>query len=245
MREPVDLPEDRALDFFGQRRRQPVDVDLGSVPSLRLQEDRVARLVGELDDFVFDGRAIARSDSNDASGVHRARVEVRSDEVVDALVRAGQPAERLTRRQRDGAEGERDGRIVPALRLAEIVVHSVAFDARRRAGLEASEREARSRERRGKTDRGGLADAAALRPPLSGVHETAQKRSGRHDHRARDETGSICRHDPGDPASVFEKALRHSFDEPEVGRLGKSLRGEARVERLVALRARAPHRRAA
>src|SRR5207302_1264181 len=85
---PADLPEDRALDFFGQRRRQPVDVDLGSGPSLRLQEDRVARLVGELDDLVFDGWAVARPDSDDASGVHRARVEVRPDEVVDPLVRA-------------------------------------------------------------------------------------------------------------------------------------------------------------
>ena len=205
----------------------------------------MARLVGELDDFVFDGRAIARSDSDDASGVHRARVEVRPDEVVDPLVRAGQPAERLARRQRDGAEGERDGRIVPALRLAEIVVHGVAFDAWRRAGLEASERKPRSRERRGKTDGSRLPDAAPFRPPLPGVHETAEKRSGRHDHRAGGEPRSVSRHDSGDPASVFQEALRHSFDEPEVRRVEKGLRGEARVERLVALRARAPHRRAA
>ena len=228
------------MHLFGQRGRETVDVDLGRIPSFRLQKDRVARLVGELDDLVFHGRAVARSDADDPSGVHRADVEVGADQVVDALVRARQPAERLAGGQPDGPERERNGWIVAALRLAEIVVDGVARDARRRSGLEPSERESGPRERRGEADRGRFADAASLRPPLPGVHET-----GRHDDGPGVEARPASRDDSRDPTSVVDEILRHAFDELEVRRFGEGLRSEPRVERLVALCPRTPHRRAA
>ena len=60
------------------------------------------------------------------------------------LVGRGQPAEGLLARQFRGTEGERDRRIVPLLRLAGLVVHRVAVNARRRPGLEASEAQAQT-----------------------------------------------------------------------------------------------------
>jgi len=54
-----------ALHLDGQRRGHAVDVDLVGVKALRLEEELVLRLVGEADDLVLDGRAVARADGLD------------------------------------------------------------------------------------------------------------------------------------------------------------------------------------
>ena len=57
--------DDLPLHLHGQRGGHAVDVDLVGVEAFRLKKELVLGLVGKLDDLVFDGRAIARSDALD------------------------------------------------------------------------------------------------------------------------------------------------------------------------------------
>src|SRR5262249_46081464 len=51
------------LQLSGKRCREAVEIDLVSVVALRFNEKLMTSLVRKLDDFVFDGRAIARTDA--------------------------------------------------------------------------------------------------------------------------------------------------------------------------------------
>ena len=63
-------------------RRQP----------LGLKEDLVRCFIGETMDFVLDGRTIARPDTLDYAGKHRASVQRSANNVVGLLIRMGNPA---------------------------------------------------------------------------------------------------------------------------------------------------------
>src|SRR5262249_61630211 len=93
--EPRDLAEDRPLHLFGQRSRETIDVNLGRVPAIGLEKDRVTRLVGKFDDLVFDGWAVTGANTANRSRVHGASVQVLANERVHSFVGRGQPAESL------------------------------------------------------------------------------------------------------------------------------------------------------
>ena len=118
-------------------------------------------LVGELDDLVFDRRAVARPGAVDPARVHRALVQVRADELVDARVRGRQPAQRLALREDARPKRKRDGRIVARLRRAGVGVDRVAMDARRRARLETPSDEPQPGESSPRAPSRPLADAPA------------------------------------------------------------------------------------
>ena len=74
--EAGDGRDHRQLHFHRQRRAHAVDVDLVRVQALGLEEDLVRGLVGKLDDLVFDGRAVPRTDATDLAAVHRRAMHV-------------------------------------------------------------------------------------------------------------------------------------------------------------------------
>src|SRR5579871_1300037 len=59
------------LDIDGHAGGHAVDVHLVCIEALWLEEDLVTVLVRELDDFVFDGRAISRTNAFDLATVER------------------------------------------------------------------------------------------------------------------------------------------------------------------------------
>ena len=78
--EAGDGAHDLPLHLHGQRGGHAVDVDLVGIEAFGLEEELVLRLVRELDDFVFDGRAVARADALDLTGVHGRAVHVFADD---------------------------------------------------------------------------------------------------------------------------------------------------------------------
>ena len=68
------------LDVHGERGGHAVDVDLVGVEAFGLEEELVGGFVGEADDFVFDGGAVARADAFDLAGEHGGSVDVGADE---------------------------------------------------------------------------------------------------------------------------------------------------------------------
>ena len=62
--------------------RHAVDVDLVRVQAFGLEEELVRALVGELDDLVFDRRAVARADGLDLAAVHRRAMHVLADDAM-------------------------------------------------------------------------------------------------------------------------------------------------------------------
>jgi hypothetical protein len=59
------------LNFHREAGAHAVDVDLVGVEAFGFEEELVASFVGEADDLVFDGGAVARADGGDLTGVHR------------------------------------------------------------------------------------------------------------------------------------------------------------------------------
>jgi len=63
------------LDGDGQGSGQPIHVQLGRVQTLGLKENLVTLRLRELDDFILDGRAVARSAPADGPAVQRRLLE--------------------------------------------------------------------------------------------------------------------------------------------------------------------------
>ncbi len=102
------------LDVEGERRRDPVGVDLVRIEPLRLQIDLVALAAREAHDLVLDGGAVARPGTRDHARVHRRAIEPGADDVVGVRVGVGDPAGTLLRVHLATAhEGEDRRGIVP------------------------------------------------------------------------------------------------------------------------------------
>ncbi len=97
--EPRQRVQHRELHLGGQRRREAADVERLARPALGLDEDEMCGVVGELDDLVFDRRAVARADAADqVESVERRAVQVRAHEFVRPRVRRDD----MTRKLRSG-----------------------------------------------------------------------------------------------------------------------------------------------
>src|SRR5688500_531764 len=130
------------LHIERQAGRNPVWVDLVAGQPLRLEEDLVAFLAGKAVDLVLDRWAIARPHALNDAGKHGRAAETAADDFVRARVRMRDPAGKLPGMHLAPAEkGEhRLGRVARLLReLRE--VDGASIQARRRAGLEPTDRE--------------------------------------------------------------------------------------------------------
>ena len=127
------------LHLDGQRGAHAVDVDLVGVEALGLEEELVMRLVGKLDDLVFDGRAVARADGLDLAGVHGRAMHVFADDAKRLRRGVGDVAADLAAGAiLPGAEAEGRGIGVAGLLLEARPVDGAAVEARRRSGLQAA-----------------------------------------------------------------------------------------------------------
>ena len=142
--EPRERSDYVVLHRFGQRHRQPVDVDRLRLQAFRLEMQLVPLPVREPHDLVFEGRAVARTDPCDPSVVQRAGVDAPAHDVVRRLRGVERPAGDLVRRGRRAGERKRDRRLIAVL-LDESSCTHVAFEvdaapieARRRSGLQAA-----------------------------------------------------------------------------------------------------------
>src|SRR2546427_5525856 len=80
--ETRDRVQKLELNGHGQGSGQPVDVELVGVEPFRLEEDLMPLRVGELDDLVFDRRAVARTARGDRAAVQRRLLEVAANDVL-------------------------------------------------------------------------------------------------------------------------------------------------------------------
>src|SRR5438876_5546785 len=110
--------------------------------ALRLDEHLMALLVGEANDLVLDGRAVARSRRLDLARVHRCAVQVGADHPVRELAGVGEVAEHLRELEPVGENGEWPRRRIAGRFLQPREIDAVAAYARWRSGLEAAELEA-------------------------------------------------------------------------------------------------------
>ena len=134
--QPRDGVQHGKLHLLRQARGQALQVQLVRPEAARLQEELVARLVGEADDLRLDARAVARADAGDGAVEQRAAVQILADDGVRALVRPRQPAHGLIFRRLTGGKRERLRIVVAALDLHFREIDAARVDARGRSGLE-------------------------------------------------------------------------------------------------------------
>jgi hypothetical protein len=174
---------------------------------LGLEEDLMALRVRELDDLVFDRRAVAWAAGRDRPAVHRALPDVVGDDLLadgaemsDPAGELRQGALRLTARgdPAEVAPAVVELRELAVLPLQPAEVDRAAIDPRRGAGLEATHREPRALQLLGEMSGRRLA-----RPPAgdagggADVDAAAQERAGGDDHAARAEAAPLERLDAG------------------------------------------------
>ena len=186
------------LHVLRQRGADAVAVDRRAGLVLRLQEDLVAVLVGEANDLGLDARAVARADGFDLAGVQRRPVQIVADELVDLLVRVRDPARGLRAVDPVRQEGERR-----RLRVAELDFQLVEIDRGRvqpdrGAGLEPPQLQAESFETQRQLVRRRLAQPPARELLGADVHQAAQERPGRDDHRRGREHHAVVAADAAD-----------------------------------------------
>jgi hypothetical protein len=73
--------EKGVLDLDRQTGGAAVDIIFVGVATLGFEEDLVTFFIGEADNLIFEGRAIARANSFDLSAVERAFIEVGPDDI--------------------------------------------------------------------------------------------------------------------------------------------------------------------
>ncbi len=183
------------LDVGGQRGGHAVDVDLVRVEALRFKEELVALLVGEADDLVFDGRAVARADGLDGAGVHGRAVDVVADELHRCRCGSGDVAADLAeRRDLRRAERERRGVGVAGLFGEVCPVDGAAVETGRCAGFEAALAEAEMLEGFAEEDGRGFSRGAAGAGALfAAVDEAVEKGAGGDEDGAGVEAGAVAR----------------------------------------------------
>ena len=192
--------DDLPLHFHGQRGGHAVDVDLVGVEAFGLEEELVLRLVRELDDLVFDGRAVARADALDAPGVHGRAVDVLADEAERLRRGEGDVAGDLRLNDLLGAEAEGRGIGVAGLLFERLPMDGAAVEARRRSCLEAASAKAQGAEGLAEEDDGGLAAAAGGIALFAAVDEAVEEGAGGDDGGAGKEVAAIAKLEAEDAA---------------------------------------------
>ena len=136
------------LHVFRQRCRNAVRINGVVVESFRLEKNLMAVAFAEFYDLVFDRRTVTRTATCDLAGIHRRAMHVVANDLVRGGNRARDAAFDLRIGDAFGQHRERFGRIVAGLHLDALPIDGAAVQPRRRAGLQAAEREAGAFERR-------------------------------------------------------------------------------------------------
>src|SRR5581483_10459411 len=134
-----NVPQHLLLHVVGQARADAVAVIFKRVPAFGFQEDLMPFLVGEADDLILDGRAIAWPTPLNLPRIHRRPPKVGADDVVDCRRRVGDMAIELRLRDVLGRETEGSRVGIAGLRFAFGEVDGAAIEPAWRAGLEAGE----------------------------------------------------------------------------------------------------------
>src|SRR5580704_7756146 len=232
---------DLRLHFHGQRGGHAVDVDLVRVQSLGLEEELVLRLVGKLDDLVFDRWAITRTDGLNLPRVHRRTGDILANDAQRLRRGVRDVARNLALRELAGAKTERSGIGITGLRFETAPVDGAAIEARRRSGLEPASAQTETLQSLTKQNGGRLAAPSGGIALLSAVNQSVEKRSGSNYGRARNDGSTIAKTNACD-RSIVEDYIDHFglLDEEIRLRLEHFAHLDA-VLLLVALRAWRPH----
>ena len=187
--QPFDGAQKFQLHLGGQTGGQPVWVDHEIVirQSGRLQKDLMPLLVGELDDLVLNGRAVARADSGDAPAVKRGAVQVVLNHAMGARVRVGDMAADLRLADFGVPKRKTLRRLVSGLHLQHVPVDGALVHTGGGPGLHAAQRQVLSGEREREFLRRRLPHAPRLLAFLAPVDEAVEEGSGGDDHRLAEE----------------------------------------------------------
>ena len=240
--EPRQCVQHRDLHILRQGGGEALNIELFRVQTHRLDEQLVARLVGEGHDLRLDRRAVARADALDHAGVDRAAVEVRADDGMRALVGIGQVAHGLVFDRVRGGKRERFDLRVARLQLHAREVHRARVHARRRAGLEPAHAQPQRLAALGQ--RPGSRQPVRPRIAQYIAHDRApvQIRARREHGGAAAVHGAVCRHDGADAAALrldrhdlrlldaqvrlqLERVLHHGLILPPVGLRAQRVHG--------------------
>ncbi|MNF42940.1 hypothetical protein D3C84_240100 [compost metagenome] len=175
----TDGADDLQLHIEGQRGGDAVGVKLVGGQAFRLEENLVAVLVGEAMDLVLDGRAIARADAFDHTGIHRRAIKIAGDDFVGSCIGVGDPAAHLPRMLFLGTEERhhRD-RGIAGLFGHHREIHRTAIDAWRGAGLQATDAQGQFAQALGQGDGGRIASAATGIVLQTDVDKSAEEGAG-------------------------------------------------------------------
>ena len=118
--------------------------------------------IGKAHDFVFDRRAIARSDPFDHSGVHRTAIEVIADHIVGFLVSVGDIARYLARMLIRGSHEREDRhRVIAMLLRQHAEIDGARVNTRRSTGFQTTYAQRQFTQTTRQRDRRRIAGAAA------------------------------------------------------------------------------------
>ena len=239
-------PRDGAheLDLHVEREAggDAVRVDLVGVEPFRLDEDLVRVAVGEAHHLVLHRGAVPRSGPVDHAGVHRRAVERFANDRVGPLAGMRDVARHLPGMLVPAAEvREHRPRLVAGLGLEPGEVDGAPIDARRRAGLQASDRElalaqlARQRVRRRIT---GAAAFVILHPD---VNPPPEKGADGHHHAGGFDADPDAGHHTAHRVAVDEKVGDRLLEQREPARALQHAADVPPVERTVDLGTGRPH----
>src|SRR5438552_399368 len=151
----------------------------------------------EAHDLVLDAWTIARPGRFDLAGIHWRAMEIRANQFMHALVRSADPATHLWQRRPPAGDSilvqirERRRPVVAGLLFEGREVDRLALEARRGASLEPAELQTEPHQTAGESLGGCLTDASAFGFLFAGVHQRAEKGSGRHDHGTAGQVRSV------------------------------------------------------
>src|SRR6185436_11082879 len=241
--ETGDGVQEFELHRDGEGSRQPVHIQLGRVETLGLEEDLMALRVGELDDLVFDRRAVARTAATDRAPVQRRLLDVVLDDFLHLVAGPRNPARDLARALDTLVKGEPEVGGVAVLALDFAPVDGATIDARWSSCLEAFYRKSNVfnhlrhlyRWRVARAARGNLRVGAE-------VDFAAQESTGGDDDGARRETAAVARFHPSDPraALVEEQICDHALTELEGRELLEQKPNGTAIQSAIGLSARSP-----
>ena len=196
--EPRQRVQHLDLHILRKGGGEALNVELLRVEPHRLDEQLVARLVGEGHDLRLDRRAVARSDALDHAGVDRAAVEVCADDGMCALVGIGKVADSLVFDRVRGGKRERLDLLVARLQLHAREVDRARIHARRRAGLEAAHPQPQRLTAFGQRPGGRQPVGAGIAQHVAHDRAPVQIRARGEHGGAAAVDGAVCRHDGAD-----------------------------------------------
>ncbi len=203
----------------------------------------MAVALAEANDLVLDGRAIARPPALNLAGIHGRKMHIPANDVVRGPGRAGYTALDLRLVDARGEHGERLGRLIARLHLHRGPVDRAAVEARRGAGLQASQGEAEPCQRVRQAQHRCLADAAGGDASLPDVDQPAQKRPGGEHDRAGAERPPVGQRHATDATIDDRQIVDLPLDHRETGSLPDGLLHRGRIECPIGLGPRSAHRR--